>query len=551
MVRSYLEKFRSLFAQPQANLRVMRQGDRAECFIHELPMVLTGREEHELAASFEAGRQAYNALLSESLRRLDLMRETKAYRRARVLPRGKARTRSLRELRARFGVRKFDLFHWSIAHVNQTWLAQHLDAQAVRALAERAVSSVEAYAFGKHGRPRFKGYNAIDSLEGQSAEQGIRYQDGTVLWNGKRFPRHRRYAVHLERDVHTQHALSCPIKRVRIVRRRLRSRTRYYVQLICVGRPYLDPDLELGTGIVGLDPGPRVFGIVSDSVATQVDLVAPLRKSAAQVRRAQRALVRSRRATNPERFTEDGQFKRGTHGRWVRSKAYERHRSRLAEEHRKAAATRKNAHGRLVSALLRLGEAIYVERNSMLAFQRSFGRSVASAAPGMFLEHLARKAANAGAQVIEIPTSLRLSQSCHGCGVIKKKPLSLRVHLCPCGVGPVQRDIYAAWLATTARCEPRGSNWTLDADQARKSWSGARSRLPTASSPISIEVFCTLVAQTAKGSVRIARPQGSERFVGTAHTRRGEVRDDVAPVEGARARKSHAGRAPTGAALVA
>jgi hypothetical protein len=40
-----------------------------------------------------------------------------------------------------------------------------------------------------------------------------------------------------------------------------------------------------------------------------------------------------------------------------------------------------------------------------------------------------------------------LSHYCHGCGRYEKKPLSLRWHLCPCGLGPVQRDLYAALLA--------------------------------------------------------------------------------------------------------
>jgi hypothetical protein len=47
-----------------------------------------------------------------------------------------------------------------------------------------------------------------------------------------------------------------------------------------------------------------------------------------------------------------------------------------------------------------------------------------------------------------VPTrSTKLSQFCHGCGKCLKKPLSQRWHQCACGVGPVQRDLYAAFLA--------------------------------------------------------------------------------------------------------
>jgi hypothetical protein len=47
-----------------------------------------------------------------------------------------------------------------------------------------------------------------------------------------------------------------------------------------------------------------------------------------------------------------------------------------------------------------------------------------------------------------VPTSrTKLSQYCHGCGTSVKKLLSQRWHVCPCGIGPVQRDLYSAFLA--------------------------------------------------------------------------------------------------------
>jgi hypothetical protein len=49
---------------------------------------------------------------------------------------------------------------------------------------------------------------------------------------------------------------------------------------------------------------------------------------------------------------------------------------------------------------------------------------------------------------VEISThSTKLSQFCHGCGLFVKKPLWQRWHECPCGIGPIQRDLYSAFLA--------------------------------------------------------------------------------------------------------
>jgi putative transposase len=78
---------------------------------------------------------------------------------------------------------------------------------------------------------------------------------------------------------------------------------------------------------------------------------------------------------------------------------------------------------------------------------------------------LRRKAESAGAEVIEFPTrTTRLSQTCHGCGTVKKKSLAERWHKCDCGV-KAQRDLYSAFLA---RCVEDGR---LNVDRARREWS--------------------------------------------------------------------------------
>jgi hypothetical protein len=69
-------------------------------------------------------------------------------------------------------------------------------------------------------------------------------------------------------------------------------------------------------------------------------------------------------------------------------------------------------------------------------------------APGMFIATMKCTVARTGGIVHEVPTrTTRLSQYCHGCGHYHKKPLSQRWHQCECGIGPVQRDLYSAFLA--------------------------------------------------------------------------------------------------------
>ncbi len=77
--------------------------------------------------------------------------------------------------------------------------------------------------------------------------------------------------------------------------------------------------------------------------------------------------------------------------------------------------------------------------------------------------------------MIAFPTrQTKLSQICHGCGTVKKKPLSQRIHACPCEV-EMQRDLYSAFLA---RCV--GDDHWLHADTARERWPGAEPLLRAA-----------------------------------------------------------------------
>jgi hypothetical protein len=150
----------------------------------------------------------------------------------------------------------------------------------------------------------------------------------------------------------------------------------------------------------------------------------------------------------------------------------------LAELYRKQAAYRKSLHGRQVNRILALGNAIKMEGLSYRAFQKMFGKSVGFRGPGTFVAFLRRKAGNAGAEVDEFSTrTTRLSQVCL-CGKIAKKPLSQRWHVCDCGVGPIQRDIFSAWLARFV------VNNKLDAGQAQAAWPGADSFLRAASSEV-------------------------------------------------------------------
>src|SRR5215831_11619799 len=90
----------------------------------------------------------------------------------------------------------------------------------------------------------------------------------------------------------------------------------------------------------------------------------------------------------------------------------------------------------------------------------------------MFVAHLTRLVAKTGGTLSEVPASkTKLSQYCHQFRQYHKKPLSQRWHTCPCGLGPVQRDLYAAFLL--AYLEPQQTQPSI----TQHVWEGAEPRL--------------------------------------------------------------------------
>lgn len=487
-----------------------------ERFTLTLPLVLNGGQERLLDTRFRIAAYAYNAILRECLRRLALMTESRAYQEARTMSDRARRRSAFRSITADFGLTKYGLQPWVANHVTNQWLGKHLGAHVARSLADRALRATLEFHFKRTPRPVYRRVNELTSVESASGSN-IRIASGRVHWLRTQFV----YALG-EGDYAVQ-ALRREVKFVRIVRRRLNGRQRYFVQLVLAGAPPMsahhDPKLA-----IGIDPGPRVFGVACDKGGILVDLRPATQTSArAAERRLRRSLERKRRMRDATPY--------------VRSHAYRRVRAALAEVLRRETENRKTLHGKIANLILTNARIIAIERNSFRGFSKRYGRSVQSVAPGLFLRRLAQKARHLGIEVTRVPASLRLSQFCHGCGNFVRKPLGQRIHACSCGIGPVQRDVYSAWLATMAKSDPRGSVWYLDADQARERWSGAGLRLSAASRAISAEEFRLWPRETASDRITsVSSPEETERFADAVLMPPDEVRDVVGDMP--RVRKS-------------
>lgn len=454
-------------------------------FVLELPLLVNPHEDRVLAVRFEAGRQLYNAVLGEALRRLDFLKQSRAWQAARKLPKGepgspeqKARAAEFSLISKTIGFTDYDLQAYATRCKNACWIGDHLDAHTTQKIGTRAFKAAQRYQFRTGGRPRFKPkWKALASMEGKSNATGLRWRDDHLEWNGLTLT-----AIYDQKDPHgvQAFALQNPVKYCRLVRRTLNGKTRWFVQLVISGYPKWKDKNPIRQGKVAIDIGPSTIATVSETDAFLEQFCANVPDLQKAIRRIQRAMDRSKRGSNPDNYHKDGTIKKPASGQrlqWVFTNGYLRLRARLRELHRVLAAYRRTEHGKLANRVIATGNTVMAEKLSYKAFQRMFGKSVRDRAPGEFMSHLRRKAASAGGEVIEFPTrTTKLSQSCQ-CGTVVKKPLRQRWHDCSCGAH-AQRDLYSAYLGLHVRED--GGIWMLDTESACTGWCAAESLLEKA-----------------------------------------------------------------------
>ncbi|NMG82870.1 MAG: hypothetical protein GIS02_01535 [Methanosarcinales archaeon] len=431
-------------------------------FILELPLKTTPAHESTILIRLDTGRQLYNACLGECLKRLDLLRQSKEYQSTIKLPKGKERTEAFKNLNKKYEFTEYDIHHYA-ATVRNSWINEHIGIHIAQTLATRAFRAVQNKAFKKAKHVRFKGKNQFDTLEGKNNQTGLIFRENTLHWSGIEIP-----CIIDENNNVMAYGLNPEhrIKYCRIVRRKINSINRFYLQLILEGTPYHNPKHKIGYEEIGLDVGPSTIAIVGDNKAELKQFCSDIVPKQKEKRKLQRKLDRQRRSNNPQNYNENGTIKKGKK-KWNKSNQYNKTSSEIAELDRKLAAHRKSLHGKDINDIIAMGTRINTEKISYKSWQKNFGKSVLMRAPSMFMGRLKQKAENAGGYLNEFGTqNTKLSQICHTCGVAVKKPFSQRWHTC-CDIN-IQRDLYSAFLS---KCVDMNTN-TLDLARAGMLWPG-------------------------------------------------------------------------------
>lgn len=446
-----------------------------ECCVLTLPLQTEIWQEHIIEKRFAIMEHLKNQLIAKELRRLKNLERTKEYRNLidEINNTPKEKRKALfskrRKLLKDSGFSEYD-FKDDIAGKNslmQKHFIEHIATQIAHKLASDVWRSFDKFLFGNGRFIHFSKRGSLRSVASQKNGNGMTYKNGYFIWSGGQSKNKiiLKIKVTPPKNDYEKEMLSKKIKYLRIVKKWVKTRYKYYLQFALEGKP-VKKDRIVNKGNVGIDIGTQTVAISSADSVKILELADKIDKNHTKKKILQRKMDRSRRYTNPQNYNEDGTIKKPPKGQrfsWYKSKKYIQLAGKIRELERKNADIRKYQHTCLANWILSLGDTVYVEqmnfsglqrraketkvdKNGKYAKKKRYGKSLANKAPSMFLTILESKLNQYGGQLNKINTyEFKASQYDHTDDTFTKHNRSERWHILSNG-DKNQRDLYSAFL---------------------------------------------------------------------------------------------------------
>ena len=464
-------------------------------YVVSVKLHLPKQIENRLEKSFRISNSAYNEGISLGLKRFEAMKQNPYYqellearrlvkagidklKKAKKKTKGldqqvKLYDKALLDLRKAYSLTEFDLSaHLCKQRRKEGSSYKQLAASEIQVIAKQVMKTLEKVLFYqiKPHKVRFRSKFDLDV----SFRNRVNTEATRLVPSDRKDIAYRLY-IHKKStfvdipvkafNAYQQMSLMCSekIKYVQIIRKTIRGKKVYILQIVCQGVPPLKT--SKGEAVVGLDPGISTVAFASPKEAALVDLVPKnITQKEKLLKRLDQAIERSRRFNNPECYNENGTIKKGA--RFKRpSKRQLRLRTRRLKAYRSLSEERTKLQGQLINRLVSQASIIKIEELNVKGLQKRsrdirinpktnrpyskkrFGKAVFRAAPSAFRVALETRASQLGIDFeIISPKNVKPSQYNHITQTFEKKLLSTRVYDLSDEYKDVQRDLYSAFL---------------------------------------------------------------------------------------------------------
>ena len=451
---------------------------KTSSYVVSVKLKLPESIKNRLEKSFHIATSAYNEALSFGLRRFRALKQNQMYQelleRRRVdEDRQKKYDQTLFELLKSYDLTEFGLStHLGRQRKKLGSLYKQLNSGELQVIAGRAYKALEKVLFYrvKPNHLRFR----------SKYDLNVSYCNRVNTTGTRLIPSDRKgvaYRLYLHKvstfvdipvkafSTYQQMSLSRSekIKYVQIIRKTIRGKKVYYLQIVCEGTP--PAKINRGEGVIGIDPGISTVAYAAPNKVALVDLIPRgIAQKEKLLKVLDRRIERSRRVNNPDCFHADGTIKKSCHFKRMSNRAL-RLVNRRKKAYRSLSEERKKLQGQLINQLVSNASVIKIEELNVKGLQKRatdlrinpktnrpfskkrFGKSVFRAAPGAFRKALKTRATQLGIKIIMVsPRDVKPSQYNHILQTFEKKPLSTRIFDLSSEWTSLQRDLYSAFL---------------------------------------------------------------------------------------------------------
>ena len=444
-------------------------------FVMEYEITVGSQEKNFLEKCFNVGSNINNLCLNRCLKQLNKLKRDKEYLKSvkaiknlnkRIEKKNISQieiTKSkkikkilidkIKDLEKKYKFTENDIQKYS--KIPREFTENVLNSSIVQKISSNAFNAVKKIQYGKAKKINFKRKGEI-SLEGKNNETGFIFDIKMM-----KLKLNRKLSCNLKSlDKKQRNCLKNRIKFCRILKRYIRGKKRYFLQIVFEGTP--ETDFQLGEGEVGLDIGTSTVAVSSNDEVKLLKLC-ETEQEERKIRIVQRNLERKRKISNPENYDVKGKIKK-KRKKWKLSKNYLKELNKLKEVYRKKKVKDNQYKNILAKFILRQGDTVKVEKvsvtswknrskktvknknNGKIISKKRFGKTINNNAPGTLLRKLKEKLLYFEKELIEInPFKTKASQFNHIKQEFKKCSLEVRFKELKQGI-IVQRDLYSAFL---------------------------------------------------------------------------------------------------------
>lgn len=447
-----------------------------------IPLQTTPEIEHELNRARRAIQDIHNKTVKHAQKLINTLDNNKQYQNARktytrckkkletkLSKEDRKKTSAIKQqaantmnqIRTDLGLTDYGLQTWANNHRMKKY-SKIIDSNAAMKEGNRVWKSVEKYLFKGGKAIHCKKWDDMHTIGAKTATSGVipvRDENDeicAVKWRGHVMPFSR------ELNEYERAALENKVRYVDLEFLLFPDGYHYYVIFNLKGQ--VPTKHDKGKGKVGIDAGTSTMAIDSDT-ATFMELLTPDAEGYDDIiEDLSRRIDQSMRATNPDRYNEDGTYKKGsgkgTH--WVLSDHCKRLKRERRMWFRKQHESMVCSHSRLANRVVSLGDEFVMEEMNYAGLAKRaalardsatgrykkrnrWGKSIAHRAPATFIAILSRKCDFLGCTIWRVNNrTFKASQLDHSTGECVKASLSERWKRVD--GKDVQRDMYSAFL---------------------------------------------------------------------------------------------------------